>query len=169
MTTASKPAVEAGDVEGAMKWAIRLLGVRARSCHEIRERLLRAGFDEATAAAVESRLLDVGLLDDAAFAAQVVRRGAESGKSSWLTRRELQRFGIGGEAAGRSLDESDGEAADEERALALAQRKAVSCRGLPPEKAMARVVRHLGSKGYGPHLAWEVTRKVFRALDVTDD
>lgn len=74
MTTASKTAVKTDDVEAAMKRAMRLLGVRARSCLEMKDRLLKAGFDEATTEAVEIRLLNVGLLDDAAFADQVVRR-----------------------------------------------------------------------------------------------
>lgn len=169
MTAATKAAVQPDDVEAAMKRAMRLLAVRARSCHEMRDRLLRAGFDEATAQAVEMRLVDVGLLDDAEFAAQVARRGAETGKSSRLTRRDLQRFGIGAELADDTFAEVDEDMADEERALQLAERKAASCRNLPADKAVARVVRHLLAKGYGPQLAWEVTRKVFDSLEIDGD
>lgn len=152
-----------------MKRAMRLLAVRARSCHEVRDRLLRAGFSQPTIQAVEFRLLDVGLLDDAAFAAQVVRRGVEAGKSSRLTRRDLQRYGIGSATADESLRDVDEAGADDERAMKLAERKAASCRNLPPEKAAARVVRHLCSKGYEPQLAWEVTRRALKSFEIDGD
>lgn len=152
-----------------MKRAMRLLGARARSCQEMRNRLLRAGFDQGTVDAVENRLLKVGLLDDESFAAQVARRGAETGRSARLTRQDLQRFGVTPEVADAALVELDGAGSDEERAMALAERKAQSCRNLPIDKAVARVVRHLCGKGYGPQLAWEVTRTVFREREFPHD
>lgn len=169
MSPATKAAVEPDDVEAAMKRAMRLLGVRARSCKELRDRLLRAGFEPETVEAVEIRLLDVGLLDDESFAAQVVRRGTETGRSARLTRQDLQRFGVCVEVADASLAGIEGPGSDEERALALAEKKAAACRNLHIDKAVARVVRHLCSKGYGPQLAWEVTRRVFRERDFPDD
>lgn len=169
MTSATKSAVQPDDVEAAMKRAMRLLSVRARSCYEIKDRLLKAGFSQPTIRAVELRLLDVGLLDDAAFAAQVVRRGVEAGKSSRLTRRDLQKYGIGSATVDESLSEVEDAGVDEERAVQLAERKAASCRNLPPEKVAGRVVRHLCSKGYEPQLAWEVTRRVFKSLEIDGD
>jgi len=169
MSHAPRPVVQADDVEAAMKRAMRLLAVRARSCSELKGRLLRAGFDHSTAEAVELRLLNVGLLDDAAFAAQVVRRGFETGKSARLTRRNLAMSGVDAEVADASLQTLDQPGADEERALRLAERKAAACRNLPAEKAIPRVVRHLCSKGYGPQLAWEVSRRVFRDADFPYD
>lgn len=165
----AKTAVHPDSVEDAMKRAMRLLAVRSRSCHEIRDRLTRVGFDESTVEAVEFRLLDVGLLDDSAFAAEVVRRGVDTGRSARLTRQDLRKFGIDGEVAGESLLVVDEQGADEERALCLAEKKAASCRNLHVDKAVARVVRHLCSKGYGPQVAWDVTRRVFRELDLPSD
>lgn len=165
----AKSEVQPDGVEDAMKRAMRLLAVRSRSCHEIRDRLTRAGYYEATVDAVELRLLDVGLLDDAAFAAQVVRRGVETGRSAWLTRQDLRKWGVAGEIADESLVEVEVPGADEARALRLAERKAASCRNVPIDKAVPRVVRHLCSKGYGPQVAWEVTRRVFRELDLPSD
>jgi regulatory protein len=165
----ARTAVQPDAVEDAMKRAMRLLAVRSRSCSEIRDRLTRAGYDHTTADAVELRLLDVGLLDDSAFAAQVVRRGVDTGRSARLTRQDLRRFGVDGEVADESLVEVEEPGADEERALRLAEKKAASCRNLHIDKAVARVVRHLCSKGYGPQLAWDVTRRVFRELDLPSD
>lgn len=165
----AQTAVQPDGVEDAMKRAMRLLAVRSRSCSEIRDRLTRIGFDEATVEAVEVRLLNVGLLDDGAFAAEVVRRGVDTGRSARLTRQDLKKFGIDAETADESLVEVDEQGADEERALRLAERKAASCRNLHIDKAVARVVRHLCSKGYGPQVAWDVTRRVFRELDLPSD
>ncbi|MEX0791437.1 MAG: regulatory protein RecX [Actinomycetota bacterium] len=167
--TGSKTAVQTDSVDDAMKRAMRLLAVRSRSRHEIRDRLTRIGFDESTVGAVELRLVNVGLLDDSAFAAEVVRRGVDTGRSARLTRQDLRRFGVTGEVADESLVEVEEPGADEERALRLAERKAASCRNLHIDKAVARVVRHLCSKGYGPRVAWDVTRRVFRELDLPGD
>ena len=148
---------------------MRLLAVRARSCHEVRSRLVDAGFDRPTADAVESRLVAVGLLDDSAFAAEVVRRGGEAGSSSRLTRRRLLESGVDPGTADDSLTGMAEPAAEEARALALAEKQAWSCRYLPTQKAIARVVRHLSSRGYDAQLAWEVTRRAFRDLELSGD
>lgn len=165
----AKTDVQPDAVEDAMKRAMRLLAVRSRSCSEIRDRLIRVGYDEAAVDAVELRLLDVGLLDDHAFAAEVVRRGVDTGRSARLTRQDLRRFGVDGDVADESLAEVEEPGADEERALRLAEKKAASCRNLHIDKAVARVVRHLCSKGYGPQVAWDVARRVFRELDLPSD
>jgi regulatory protein len=165
----AKVTVQPGAVEDAMKRAMRLLAVRSRSCYEIRDRLTRAGYGDAAVEAVERRLLDVGLLDDNAFAAEVVRRGVDTGRSARLTRQDLRKFGVEGELADRNLVAVEEPGVDEERALQLAEKKAASCRNLHIDKAVARVVRHLCSKGYGPQLAWGVTRRVFKELDLPSD
>lgn len=159
----------ADEVEAAMKRAMKLLAVRSRSCRELTGRLLKAGFGESTAEMVVLRLSDVGLLNDEAFAAEVVCRGVATGRSARLTRQDLVKYGVAGEVADESLAELEEAGADEERALDLAERKAGSCRNLPVEKALQRVVRHLCSKGYAPGLAWEVARRAFREREIDID
>ena len=69
--------------KGPSAWdsALRLLGVRARSRHEMRERLTRKGFDADTVDEVMTRLDKHQLLDDTDFAAEWVRsRHLNSGK-----------------------------------------------------------------------------------------
>lgn len=157
------------DVEAAMKRAMGLLAVRSRSCSEVSSRLTRAGFSAEAAEAVVRRLLNVGLLDDEAFAAEVVRWGMASGKSSRAARHDLTRWGVAPEIADQSLSEVEEPGADEERALLLAERRVASCRNLPLEKAVPRVVRHLCSKGYAPSLAWEAARQAFRDFEIDID
>jgi regulatory protein len=58
----------AGERPVAMGRALNLLGYRARSEAELRERLLRYGYAEETIEVVVHRLQELGYLDDAEFA-----------------------------------------------------------------------------------------------------
>lgn len=59
---------DSADLRRARDAALRLLAVRARSAHELRDRLRRKGIDDETVAAVLDALASVGLVDDRAFA-----------------------------------------------------------------------------------------------------
>ncbi|MFC1932498.1 regulatory protein RecX [Chloroflexota bacterium] len=75
--------------------AAHYLSYRPRSEFEIRERLLRRGFDGDNVKAVITRLKEQGLVDDMAFA-QFWKDNRESfsPRSRWLTRLELRRKGV---------------------------------------------------------------------------
>ena len=62
------PAEEDEAYKKAMKRAGRLLATRARSEHEVRMRLGRAGFESGVVDRVVERLRDLRLIDDLAFA-----------------------------------------------------------------------------------------------------
>ncbi|HKP75481.1 MAG TPA: RecX family transcriptional regulator, partial [Longimicrobiaceae bacterium] len=53
--------------------ALSLLSYRARSAAELKRRLKRKGFDDATSASTVERLDELGVVDDAAFAESFVR------------------------------------------------------------------------------------------------
>ena len=75
--------------------AARYLSYRPRSEFELRERLLRHGFDSDSVAAVIAKLKEQGLVDDLAFA-QFWKDNRESfsPRSQWLTRSELRQKGV---------------------------------------------------------------------------
>lgn len=150
----------------AMDKAMRLLGLRSRSRHEMAQRLQSAGFDEPTVAAVDDRLCELGLLDDASFAREVCRSRSRAGWSSKRIAQDLRTRGVDNDLVEDGLAEMQQEGtSDEDRALQLALAKARSCRSIPPEKALHRVVRHLYGKGYESEVAWDAARSAFRALD----
>src|SRR3954454_17421591 len=100
----------AGERPLAMGRALDLLGYRARSEAEIRDRLGRYGYAPETIGAVVVRLEELGYLDDAEFARlkarQKARRYGPRRVSLELRRsgvgEELAREGVGEEFAGRS-------------------------------------------------------------------
>lgn len=150
----------------AMQKAMRLLGIRARSRQEMAVRLGDAGFDDATVAAVEARLRELALLDDAAFAAEVCGSRRRAGWSAARIARDLRSRGVPHDVIDRSLEEAGLHGgSDADRARELAVRKARRCGAADGRKALHQVVRHLAGKGYEPELAWEAARAAFRDLD----
>jgi len=114
--------------------------------------------DEA-ADQVLSRFTEVGLIDDALFAAMwVTSRHRARGLASAALRRELRRKGIGDEVAQEALEELD---PDQELATAraLVQRKLASTRSLTPDARVRRLAGMLARKGYPAGTAFRVVRE----------
>jgi len=146
--------------------ALRLLSVRPRSQRELRNRLLRAGFEAQEVDSELIRLEGVGLIDDDAFAREavehevLVRRSGRRAIASRLGSRGLDR-----ETVERALAEFGAE--DEEtRVVELARSRTSRLAGLPAEKAFARLVSFLARRGYSPDLARRAART---ALAVDDE
>src|SRR5918997_1827767 len=96
----------AGERPLAMSRALNVLGYRARSARELRERLLRAGYVGETVNEVISRLEELEYLNDEEFARELVRSEARK----YGPRRiygELRRAGIEEEAARDYRREAD--------------------------------------------------------------
>ena len=91
--------------------AFRYLAYRPRSEAEIRQRLLRRGFDSVTADNALARLKERGLVDDAAFARfWEDNRESFSPRSRRLTGLELRRKGLPADVIDsvvREIDETD--------------------------------------------------------------
>jgi len=108
---------------------------------------------------VLSRFTEVGLIDDALFAAMwVTSRHRARGLASAALRRELRRKGIGDEVAQEALEELD---PDQELATAraLVQRKLASTRSLTPDARVRRLAGMLARKGYPAGTAFRVVRE----------
>ena len=91
--------------------AFRYLGYRPRSEAEIRQRLLKRGFDGATADGALAKLRERGLVDDAAFARfWKDNRESFNPRSRRLTGLELRRKGLPADVIDeviREIDETD--------------------------------------------------------------
>lgn len=124
--------------------ALRLLDHRARSTSELRTRLEMRGFREEIVAAEIDRLLQVGLLDDEAFArAWVADRQLHSPRGSRLLRYELLSKGVDAEAIDASLDAVE----DDDVALDLARKKARKHTGGDRLTFLRKVGDYLQRKG----------------------
>jgi regulatory protein len=153
-----------GTEEQAKEACLDLLTDRARSRHELEEKLAARGFSDAVAAAALDRLAAVGLVDDADFARQWVRsRHTYSGKGKRALARELRRKGIAEEQAAEALDLIDADS-ERERAEQLVARKlgTAAYRAIESpedrERALRRLVSMLARKGYAPGMAYSVAR-----------
>lgn len=137
-------------VKRATEACLRLLAVRARSQHELRQALARKGYTERVCDEVLENLKGYGYVDDARFArdraASLLSKG-RLGPSGVLQR--LQAHGLDGDAASAALTEASG--AVEFDALATArqalEKKGLLGRPLNP-KERARAARFLHGRGF---------------------
>ena len=145
--------------------ALRLLSVRSRSRHELRSRLLRAGYDEE---AIESALTDlegVGLVDDERFALELAehhrRRGL--GRRAGLT--ALRGKGVDRDLAERTVDEVQPED-DADVAYELASARLERLRSLSPDVVHRRLLGYLIRRGYEPVIARAAVRRAIGDAEV---
>ena len=133
--------------DAAREKCLRLLGLRARSAAELRQRLKEAGFPEEVVEPVLSDLADAKLIDDEDFArAWVSSRQAAGGAGRQKLRWELRGKGISNEIIQRVVDEGVDDETELRHALALAQNR---LRGRPAEGSVrARLQRLLLGRGF---------------------
>ncbi len=78
----------------ARERALRILGRRSMSRRELTERLTKKGEDAIRAEETADWLTDIGALDDAEYAAMIVRHYSARGYGAYRIRDELYRRGI---------------------------------------------------------------------------
>ena len=149
-------ALLAGEHALAMNRALHLLGYRARSEGELRDRLGRHGHGERVVEGVVARLGELGYLDDAEFA-----RGMASQKArKYGPRRvgqELRRVGVDAATADEAVGEAFVEISEE-----VAAREAVSRRYNTAERSDAvsrRIYGFLMRRGYSAEVCADVARE----------
>lgn len=141
--------------------ALRLLRYRARSEHELRQRLAAKEYAADAIDEAVDRIRAWGLVDDAEFAAEWVRgRRRRRGRSRGALERELREKGvaethIAGAVAG--IDDSD----ERDRAVdlvrsRLARRPAPAGTGRDADGERRRLVAFLARRGYPTGLAMSV-------------
>lgn len=147
MTSDATPE-RATQLELARRIALDQLAVRQRSVSELRRTLARRNVPQDVADEVIERFTDVGLLDDAAFAATVTQsRSEHSGRGRARIRQELRAKGVDREVVEEALAKVDSE--DEYRsALEVARRRLRSLAGLEPHVARRRLAGVLARRGF---------------------
>jgi len=151
-------------VEAAREVALRKLDARPCSRGELREAILHRGFGEAVADDVLDRLERVGLVDDAAYAAAIVRERFRVGKVGRAVAEELRRRHIDQDVAERALSQVDRDD-ERRRAAGLVDSKLHSMSGVDREAAFRRLTGMLARRGFSPQVCVSV---VSGALAVRD-
>ncbi|MDY0814160.1 regulatory protein RecX [Kitasatospora purpeofusca] len=148
---------------------LRLLTGAAKSRKQLADALRKREIPDEVAEEVLTRLEEVGLIDDAAFArAWVESRHSVRGLSRRALAQELRTKGISGESAEQALAQLDHD--DEtEAARALVDRRLRATRGLERQTRTRRLVGLLARRGYSEGLAFRVVRDALDAEGLTDE
>lgn len=150
-----------GDPESvARALCLRALTGAARTRQQLADMLARKGVPDEAAQAVLDRFVEVGLIDDAAFArAWVDSRQAGRGLARRALQAELRAKGVDAEVAAEAVEAVD---AEDERAAALrlVERRARAMQRLDRATATRRLMGMLARKGYNGGLAAAVVREV---------
>jgi regulatory protein len=143
----------------ARRIVLRQLAMAPRSRQQLRDKLATRGCPDEVAEAVLDRMTEVGLVDDEAYAAMLVRsQQAGRGLAARALARELRTKGIDDETAQATLAGIDPE---EERARAreLVVKKLRTMHGLDATVQTRRLAGMLARKGYPSGLAFAVIRE----------
>jgi regulatory protein len=131
--------------------ALNMLALRARSSSELARSLVRKGEEKAHVDWAIARLLEQGLLDDAAFARALTRSRVVGGKRSRRrVEQELARKGVSRSVAGEAIDDVFEDEAVDQRAIVeeAARKKLRSLAGLEPAVQRRRLYAFLARRGY---------------------
>jgi regulatory protein len=148
----------------AREVCLRLLTLAPRTRAQLADALRKRGIPDEIADEVLSRFVDVGLIDDAAFArAWVESRHYSRGLAGRALSAELKQRGVAADEIRAAIDEQLGPDAEVSAARRLIDRKLESTRGLPPEQRTRRLAGLLARKGYPAGLAFRVIREALEA------
>ena len=158
---------EADPVAVAREIALRRLSVRARSRKELAQDLKSRDVPADAAAEVLDRFIEVGLINDAAFAQEWVEsRGRRSGAAR--LRQELRLKGVAEEDIADAIG-GRGDQADLTNARELATRKAATMKGLDRVVRQRRLTALLARRGYSSAVIRRVIGEVLQAETPDDD
>ena len=142
------------------------LTATAKTRHQLAQLLEKRNVPEEVAEAVLDRFVEVGLIDDRAFARNwVLSRSQGRGLARSALSRELKQKGVAPDLIAEALELLTYE--DEEtHARRLVEAKVRSFSGLPWEKKFARITGLLSRKGYSSGLAMRLAREYASSTDI---
>ncbi len=126
------------------EYALNTLTVRAMSCFELRQKLEQKGADPLQAGEITGRLKELGYLDDALYAANLVRHCAAKGYGPYKIKDELFRRGVPREYWDEALEQQE----DPSEAIDALIAKKLKQIENPDRKDLKRVSDALARRGY---------------------
>jgi regulatory protein len=149
-------------VEGAYRTALRAIERRSFARADLGRRLLRKGHAPDAVEAALTRVMEQGLVDDVAFAANYVETRSARGRGPLRLTRDLMAMGVDRAVIDRAIAAHLGNSeASGELPLALATKRAAQLRDLPRPVKRRRVLAYLARRGFsGREVAEMVGRLV---------
>lgn len=133
----------------ALKFAMKLIGLRRRSVFEIETRLKEKGYDKKIQQSVMKELEHYGYIDDKSFAESYISdRIKFNPRGRALIKLELKKRGIDNAIIENALEEILDEKQEEEMARKIAAKKVRMMTGKDPKKVCVKIIFHLKSKGF---------------------
>lgn len=156
--------VEADPEDVARTVLLRRLTAAPRTRQDLRADLLRRNIPEDVADRVLDRFVDVGLINDAAYAQLYVESRQRSRASAGSAlRHELRSKGVPEDIVAATVECIDPEA-ERDRARELVRVKARSTAHLEPVARIRRLTTMLQRRGYSSSVAYAVVRDVLGEL-----
>jgi len=138
-------------VERARQTALRFLAHRMRTGREVRDKLTARGFDRGTVSTVVERLTEVGLINDAEYAAAYLRTSLKLRPRSYrVLLSELTKKGVSRETAGRAIGESVELTPEVEAARRVMAKAARTYGRLPDGERRRKLFSFLARRGFSP-------------------
>lgn len=164
------PLADESEAESAARAiALTQLTSSARSRAQLAEAMAKKDIPPEVAERILDRFVEVGLIDDAEYAAMLVRtRHAERGLARRALAQELSRKGIDQETAELALAQVTPED-EHSAALDLVRRRAGATRGKPIELRTRRLVSMLARKGHSMSSAYRIVAEVLAQEQASDD
>lgn len=151
--------LDADPYDVARTIVLRQLAAAPRSRKQLADKLRERDCADDVAATVLDRLEEVGLIDDAAYAATVIEsQQSRRAMGRRAIGQELRRKGIASEIIDEQLDTINDDD-ERERAEALVAKKLRSMHGLDATVQARRLAGMLARKGYSSSVAWSVIRE----------
>lgn len=159
-TDGDRESTRAAQLELARTVVVNQLAARDRSSAELRRAISRRGIPQDVADEVLDRFGELGLVDDAAFAASLTSsRVAHSLRGRYRIRQELAEKGVSGEQVSEALAELDPEA-ERDAARKFAQKRARALAGVERRVAYRRLGGALARRGFPADIVEQVLAEV---------
>lgn len=156
---------EPDPADWAREIVLRMLTGSPKTRSQLADGLRKRDCPEDVAEVVLDRLADVGLINDADFAANFVRnQQASKGLSGRALTQRLRARGVDAETAAAALEELDPNL-EEEQARLLIDKKLRSMHGLEAQVQTRRLAGMLARKGYGSELSMRLIREAIANSD----
>jgi regulatory protein len=140
---------EAADAEAAYRTLLRALERRSFATRDLERRLLRKGHPRPAVEGALARAVELGLLNDAAFARDFVQTRAARGRGPGRLLRDLLAMGIDRDHIDRAIAAEWPEGSDREAVpRALAAKRVAQLRDLPRPVQRRRVLAYLARRGF---------------------
>lgn len=144
-------------------YALWLLGRQTYTASRLRDRLIRRGYSSEEAGDAIAYLLEIGYLDDAAYATNYVTGRSLAGNGPRKLRWELKSRGVNAEIIDDAISQVPHQTLFEQAERLAERRLRGKDRGDP--KVIAGTYRYLVQRGYDYALVEDVVQKVIHHLD----